>query len=159
MTTYTIAISPEDPAATSATVVVEVGTDGLRIRAVTVRPGADGAPLPPEIVGLDLATLSEALTMLSPGRRAAAPDAAPVGVAPTEEPAAQPRASAAQPRPPAGRGPQPPSHVPSDLGTVYWRLGTVSKVAEHYDVPRPVARDWIKTLRKARGMPDPWRRT
>jgi transposase len=41
--------------------------------------------------------------------------------------------------------------MPTDLAEVYQRLGGVTAVAEHYDVPRHTAQGWIGRLRhKAR---------
>ncbi|MEV0361049.1 hypothetical protein AB0H71_33850 [Nocardia sp. NPDC050697] len=36
--------------------------------------------------------------------------------------------------------------VPSDFGVNYWRLGSITKVARHYDVPNHIAKDWIASL-------------
>ncbi|UGT60389.1 hypothetical protein [Nocardia asteroides] len=43
-----------------------------------------------------------------------------------------------------------PSHsstdMPSDFGVNYWRLGSITKVARHYDVPHHIAKQWIASL-------------
>lgn len=49
------------------------------------------------------------------------------------------------------------SGAPSDVATTYWKLGSVAKVAKHYDVPHTIARQWIQTLRKGGKVPNPWR--
>jgi transposase-like protein len=46
--------------------------------------------------------------------------------------------------------------VPSDLGQVNWKLGSVAKVADHYDVPRQIVRGWVKLLCEGGSLPDPW---
>jgi hypothetical protein len=46
--------------------------------------------------------------------------------------------------------------MPSDLAVVYWREGTITKVADHYSVPQNIAQRWIKLLRQAGRVPNPW---
>ena len=46
--------------------------------------------------------------------------------------------------------------TPSDLAVVYWREGTIAKVANHYSVPRHIAQRWIKLLRQGGTVPNPW---
>ena len=46
--------------------------------------------------------------------------------------------------------------MPSDFGVNYWRLGTITKVARHYDVPHHVAKGWIKALQDQRQLSPPW---
>jgi hypothetical protein len=46
--------------------------------------------------------------------------------------------------------------MPSDFGVNYWRLGSISKVAKHYDVPHHIAQDWIKTLQREGKAARPW---
>jgi hypothetical protein len=48
------------------------------------------------------------------------------------------------------------SGAPVNLAVNYWRLGSVAKVAKHYEVPRQVAQDWIKELRQQGSIPDQW---
>jgi hypothetical protein len=47
--------------------------------------------------------------------------------------------------------------MPSDLAVVYWRKGTIAKVANHYSVPRYIAQQWIKLLQQGGTVPNPWR--
>jgi hypothetical protein len=47
--------------------------------------------------------------------------------------------------------------MPSDLAVIYWRQGTIAKVANHYSVPRHIAQRWIKLLRQGNTVPNPWR--
>jgi hypothetical protein len=46
--------------------------------------------------------------------------------------------------------------APSDLAVIYWREGTIAKVANHYSVPRHIAQRWIKLLRQGGTVPNPW---
>jgi hypothetical protein len=46
--------------------------------------------------------------------------------------------------------------MPSDLAVIYWREGTITKVADHYSVPRHIAQRWIKLLRQGGTVPNPW---
>jgi hypothetical protein len=46
--------------------------------------------------------------------------------------------------------------TPSDLAVVYWREGTIAKVANHYSVPRHIAQRWIKLLRQGGTVPNSW---
>jgi hypothetical protein len=46
--------------------------------------------------------------------------------------------------------------APSDLAAIYWREGTIAKVANHYSVPRHIAQRWIKLLRQGGTVPNPW---
>ncbi|MFJ4649656.1 hypothetical protein ACIP5Y_00105 [Nocardia sp. NPDC088792] len=46
--------------------------------------------------------------------------------------------------------------APADFGVTYWRLGSISKVAKHYDVPHHIAQDWIKSLQQQGKLASPW---
>ena len=46
--------------------------------------------------------------------------------------------------------------MPSDFGVNYWRLGSIAKVSAHYDVPRRIAQDWIRTLQQQGKVANPW---
>ncbi|UGT60390.1 hypothetical protein [Nocardia asteroides] len=53
-----------------------------------------------------------------------------------------------------------PSHsstgMPSDFGVNYWRLGSITKVARHYDVPHHIAKDWIRLLQESGNLSGAW---
>lgn len=57
-------------------------------------------------------------------------------------------------RGPTGATDLPP---PPDLAMVYWRQGSIRKVAKHYDVRHSVAQSWIAGLRQQGRLPNPWR--
>lgn len=46
--------------------------------------------------------------------------------------------------------------MPSDFGVYYWRLGSLAKVAKHYDVPHHVAQSWIKKLQRDGKVASQW---
>ncbi|MEU1550756.1 hypothetical protein [Nocardia sp. NPDC005745] len=46
--------------------------------------------------------------------------------------------------------------MPDDFGVAYWRLGSISKVARHYDVPHHIAQDWIRSLQQQGKLANPW---
>ncbi|MBV7708159.1 hypothetical protein NOVA_35830 [Nocardia nova] len=48
--------------------------------------------------------------------------------------------------------------IPDDFGVTYWRLGSISKVARHYDVPHHIAQDWIRSLQQQGKLANPWPR-
>jgi hypothetical protein len=57
---------------------------------------------------------------------------------------------------PSTKAKKPWEDTPSDLAVVYWREGTIAKVADHYSVPRHIAQRWIKLLRQRGTVPNPW---
>jgi transposase-like protein len=42
---------------------------------------------------------------------------------------------------------------PADLEAVYQQAGSVTAVADHYNVPRHTAQGWIRTLRRRQAGP------
>jgi hypothetical protein len=44
---------------------------------------------------------------------------------------------------------------PADLEAVYQQAGSVTAVADHYNVPRHTAQGWIRTLRRRQAGPVP----
>ncbi len=46
--------------------------------------------------------------------------------------------------------------APDDFGVTYWRLGSIAKVARHYEVPNHIAQDWIKSLQQQGKLANPW---
>lgn len=147
-------------------VVAHIEIDGGRPRVVelTVRPGSDGLPLPHEVADLDFRLLAEQAVAMSTGRlplvhvsriEDGQQPSAEAGRDTTVEPSPPRPVHKQRTRPPEGSG-SVPAGVPSDLGKVYWRLGSVAKVADHYDVPRQIARGWVKLLRDGGTLSDPW---
>ncbi|GGK79674.1 hypothetical protein [Mangrovihabitans endophyticus] len=143
MSTFTITVTSDSEDGPQATVVAEGGPDGLRVHAVTVRLGADAAGFPGEIARLDFRSVWAMVAELPLGRRLGA--LPPSG----EEEAQEEKATSPSPGTPQAKG------VPDDLAVVYWRVGSVAKVATHYDVPRHIAAGWVRRLRDTGKAPDP----
>ncbi|MEG8184616.1 hypothetical protein GZH49_39930 [Nocardia terpenica] len=166
---YTISIreSGSDDALVTAT--VEVIGDGARITEVSAEVGARTA-VPPELGSIDFPLLVHAATLLS---RPTAPQPSteldaepPTDQSKPPEPETDPKQPSAEPEqevwPPPGRpkhmheGSGASSGMPSDFGVMYWRLGSIAKVAKHYDVPHHIAQDWIKSLQQQGKAASPW---
>lgn len=174
MSEYTVHFVPSDPVETGATVTVRLAPDGPEIREIDVRIGSDAAPFPESLSQLDFQSLIAAVVTLSRGSLSGdqylgshrIDPFEPVEAEPHERPGAiasgaSPRSSV-KPATPARRGRKKrsgteKSDAPSDLAMMYWKLGTTSKVATHYSVPRQIAQRWIQSLRKGGALPDPWR--
>ncbi len=169
VTQYRIAIYPTDASdegggpvrrGPGLDLVVDVSAAGPAITAVTVRPDGSGQWPPAALAEVDirqavalalrLATSSELAD--APGDSAAHSAATP-RVTPTDRRRAARRAGRNGRR---GRE-SVPSGVPADVATTYWRLGSTAKLAEHYNVPHQIAREWIRTLRAGGKVPNPWR--
>lgn len=159
MSSYTVAISSDDPSAPSMTALVRLGEQGPVVQEVSVRLGGAGTALPDDLAAIDFAELVRIAATLSEGRLPSPPvPATPATPADPPSPAAQP-APSVRPAPDAASRPAPGAGVPPDLAVVYWRLGSAAKVAAHYSVPRQIATDWIRLLRKQGAAPNPWQRT
>ncbi|WP_405180877.1 hypothetical protein OG225_06675 [Nocardia sp. NBC_01377] len=52
--------------------------------------------------------------------------------------------------------PEEKAGAPADFGVTYWRLGSIAKVAKHYDIPHHIAQDWIKSLQQQGKLASPW---
>lgn len=160
---YRIEIAPDGVDGSSVAFTVDVSASPLRLAEIRVQIGNDGSPLPAELVGLDFHSCMSAAVALSQGvfPSQAEPDTAkpdPVPSSAAERTASEdPTAANPPPKRSLPRTANPPgTGVPSDLAVNYWRLGSAAKVANHYDVPRQVARDWIKELRDQDLIPNPW---
>lgn len=170
VTKYTIAIYPDDASdeeqrrrarqGPGVDLVVDLSAAGSAITAVTVYPGGSGEWPPGGLAEVDI---REALALAL--RLVAARDVADARRAHTARGAVTP-----PPTPTDGRRgvrraggsgrrgrDAVANSVPTDVAKTYWRLGSAAKVAEHYDVPHQIARDWIRTLRKGGKVPNPWR--
>jgi len=178
--TYVLALTPADSAMPSVIARIELDAGHARIVEISVRPGSAGAPLPAELGDIDLPILIQNAALMSAGRLptgaasssatgaqslsgtapgpsdAEAPDNPEDADADADPPTPAPaRRAARSSRQRPDRGPNL-NGVPSDLPKTYWRLGSVAKLAEHYDVPRQIAQGWIKSLRAGGALPDPW---
>ncbi|MFC6016144.1 hypothetical protein ACFP2T_08045 [Plantactinospora solaniradicis] len=166
---YTITVTPDDQSKSSAVIRIELEPTALRVRGITVHIGAEGAPLPDALADLDFALLIKQATQLSEGRLPTVTptpprDPSPTGPRPEQESAAEaevprrlPRGSdkGRQPRMPDGQA-RRVNDMPSDFAVNYWRLGSVTKVAEHYEVPSQIVRGWVRMLRRSGTLPSPW---
>jgi len=170
---YNIQIQSDDPRACSVTFVVEVNDrgSGSRVTELAVRLGSD--TLPASLASIDWPSYLRAAVELSM-------PASPTldhGTAPLAEKSLQPDLLPQTPlrsderRRKVGRGAEvvsggvskaaaisqatdPHTDGPSDLAGMYWRLGSVAKVAKHYGVPRRVASEWIRGLQRANVVPN-----
>ncbi len=108
-------------------------------------PEADAVPRPPDDTPSRRETFAE--------RDASLPPAVPESMSADDGAEAAIRQSETA----AGEGAQPgAAGMPSDFGVNYWRLGSIAKVARHYDVPHRVAKDWIRALQDQRQLASPW---
>lgn len=165
-TRYRIEITSDVPTDASATFIVDVSSSQIRLEEIRVQIGSDGAGLPTGLSKFDFEALVAAAVSMSEG---AFPSPALTGAQPTRANRREtsPRAitatanaltrvsvpTAASGRAGSGRS---AAGTPSDLPTVYWRLGgSIVKVAKHYDVPRQIANDWVKDLRGRNTIPTP----
>lgn len=148
---YRISLSPEDAAHPQVTVSVEL--DGGAPRVTDVRFEGE-VSLPAELADVDIRPVLRALATMLGGRPIA--DASPQQERQLPGPRSDtaPRGGARARRTPAPR--EPSNSAPSDLGATYWRLGTIGKLAKHYDVPHHVARAWIHDLQRKGAIPNPW---
>jgi hypothetical protein len=169
---YTVEVRSENPAAGSAMFRVSVEAGRLVVRQVSVRLGVAGETLQPALAELDFAGLVHAAVSLAGGHVPQGVEVAPSGLSgPGEdvEPPAEPKAGTTTPTPPAvakrrhrreaaGRRTGPGYNgVPSDIALVYWRLGSVPKVADYYEVSQRTAREWVKGLQKRGSVPNSWK--
>ncbi len=178
MSSYTITITPDDTSRASTTLRVDVSDNAARITELLVRAGAAAGLSPQQLPAVDLDLLLRAVT---PGIPASIP-AAPAQPPPAEVPASTPRRRAARSDEPAtpakrggkraaksassaeqparaksgkasGRGERAYRRAPADLVDVYGRLGGVTAVARHYQVPRYTAQSWVRRLRNEGQLP------
>jgi hypothetical protein len=161
---YRIEITPNELGADSVAFTLDASVSPFRLTEVSVQIGSDGSPLPIELGEIDFRAYVSIAVALSAGVFPSRGQAPMAGSGPPSDETYESRPSASQvPTVTAstvrrlGRKTDVPrTGAPSDLAVYYWRLGSVAKVAKHYDVPRQVARDWIKELRNRNSIPNPW---
>ncbi|WP_280427292.1 hypothetical protein [Nocardia brasiliensis] len=171
---YKLTIAPEEPGRTAAVLTVELDAGGARVHDIRVIVGDDGTPLPKELAHIDFAVLVETAVLMSHGRLPVvaestevepSPDHVPTGAAPATDTVLRADHSVARSTataPPSGKARRasssdhPSNGAPSDLAVTFWRLGSITKVAKHYDVPRHIAQDWIKVLSQDTKLPNSW---
>lgn len=153
---FKIEVSPEpcDDDSGRAVFIVEVAPALIRLEEVHVELGAGGVQLPRELAKLDFHTCMSIASTLSRGSFAVTNQVAATAEKPSSRSSTNPASgqSARVKNSTATVAPtksdRPRSGAPSDLRRTYWRLGgSVAKVAKHYNVPRQIAKDWVKELR------------
>jgi hypothetical protein len=155
---YTIEITPASSSGAEISIAVEISDAHLRVIEVKVLPRGEESVLPTELALLDLKQCLDIARMLMAGcPRPPTTFAAPVddGAGQSNErdgvdSAARVNGSSLVNARKQLSDRSVGSGAPSDVGLVYWRLGSVPKLAKHYDVPVQVARDWVKELRAGR---------
>lgn len=164
---FVISISADSSHAASATFMLDVQAGSIQVREIRVHCGDEASPLPPELANFDYSTFVSFASDLSrgqfpsphtPNNHQKASNVADDG---SGEPKAQSHIlMSAGDVTATARGrrtaPVPKTGVPPDLARVYWAMGSIAKVAKHYDVPRHIAKDWVSELRAQRAIPTPW---
>ncbi|MEV4517456.1 hypothetical protein AB0K00_51935 [Dactylosporangium sp. NPDC049525] len=175
MSAYLISIASAPDAAGAAesdevvSILVEAGADAARIVEMTVRSSAPGGLFLRRLPQIDLAVLGRALVCAAGAgpeatTAAAAGTDTDTGAAPPGEsraetslrktvssrPAAAPRASRGSKQ--TRRTERAYRRMPDvdELLATFAEIGSVTKLAEHYGVPRHTAQGWMGRARKAR---------
>ncbi|WP_063062931.1 hypothetical protein [Nocardia sienata] len=142
---YRISIAEADsPDIVTATVELE----GNRARIVEVRSGEGDSPVPSELGEIDFSLLVRAAAVFSAAPET--PSKADGEIAPATAPpseSVEQTGTGATAKPAHGERLEK-NGMPSDFPVNFWRLGSVPKVAKHYDVPHRIAQDWVKTLQR-----------
>ncbi|MBF6341380.1 hypothetical protein IU450_36700 [Nocardia abscessus] len=164
-----ISITGTDTGDVLATATVEVDEKGARITSVYAEVG-NSAVVPPQLGAIDFSLLVRTASMLSAGTDAGSPPDTSTNLSPDNQQEQAPtvvleptavdqgdaRQQAVAPAHVVRDGHARKSDMPSDFGVTYWRLGSVAKVAKHYDVPHHIAHDWIKQLQQDGRLANPW---
>lgn len=161
MSRYVITVTPDtgsdDTRHAYTTVRVDTSTGQTRITELTVRAGDRGGLAPGDLPVLDLDLLVRALTGPA-GGRALAEEAAPAratrrrggraaaGTAKVAAKVAAKKARKAGERH-TGRRAYRRMPEPEDVLAAYQRVGTITGLANHFDVPRHTATGWARRLR------------
>jgi hypothetical protein len=160
---YTITITPDTAGEAVTTVRVLLQGGQARITDLSVRAaegrGLSARALPS--VDLDMllravlpagASTNSATTVdLAPSRRRGR--GRPASKATPPRSARAERAAAARTAVPATDAGRAYRRMPDDLADVFGSLGSVTRVAEHYSVPRHTAQGWIGRLRSSGVLP------
>ncbi|WP_156161824.1 hypothetical protein [Nocardia vulneris] len=168
--TYKVTIASDEPDKATAIITVELAAGKVRVTEVRVVIGEDGAPLPNELTHVDFSLLIKNAALMSHGQLPVdakspdaeaeelkpAPDHAHTKPAPARERAVVPSGPRDVDNTRRASGSARASGAPSDLAVTFWRLGSITKVAKHYDVPRHIAQDWIKVLSQEAKLPNTW---
>ncbi|MEU7632954.1 hypothetical protein AB0C34_23730 [Nocardia sp. NPDC049220] len=173
---YAIAISNTRTGVVVAAATVEIDATGARMTEVCAESGGETF-VPEALANIDFPLLVRTAIMLSGSP--AQPNSTSTRVS-TDENNPQPAETDGDPVTPPASGdgmaepvegsPNQPAGAheranpqrrqragaPADFGVNYWRLGSISKVAKHYDVPHHIAQDWIKSLQQQGKLASPW---
>lgn len=146
---------------TSATFTVDMESDFVRVSEVRVQCGRDGSPLPGALANFDYSAYVSLASALSNGRFPAPEAADKVPQRSNDDSGGSGGLTARKAttqlipagvirRSTAGRrvGAASKTSFPPDFARVYWRLGSIARVAKHYDISRHVAKDWIRELQE-----------
>ncbi|MEW1736407.1 hypothetical protein AB0346_10715 [Nocardia beijingensis] len=162
---YTITISDNRTGIALATATVELDASGARLTSIRAEASGDER-IPEAMADFDFPLLVHIAGMLAgsaggpgatPSTPACSTEAEPIQAAPPVDGAtATPRAPIHDEsvRTPTLR-PQR-SSAPADFAVNYWRLGSIAKVARHYDIPHHIAREWIESLQQQGKLGNPW---
>ncbi|MDO3110500.1 hypothetical protein [Mycobacteroides abscessus] len=159
---YTLELRSAEADRPRLSVIIEISSEGSRISQLEVFPSLSESPplLPKELgeINLQLCVAMANSLLKSLGCPNSKPDVELVAV---KEESIEQKSETEGSEVPL-RVPQRPAKyvpktnysdgadVPLDLTRVYWRLGSVAKVAKHYDVPRRVAQGWVNDLQTGR---------
>lgn len=157
MSRYVITVTPDtgsdDTRHAYTTVRVDTSTGQTRITELTVRAGDRGGLAPSDLPVLDLDLLVRALTGPAGGRALTAGETAPVRAtarrrtAGTRKAAAKAGRKAAAGERQTGRRAYRRMPEPEQVLAAYQRVGTITGLANHFDVPRHTATGWARRLR------------
>jgi hypothetical protein len=167
MTTYTVTIAPETGVGAETIVRIDVNEGLARIREIVVRPSRE-QDAGDQLGGLDfdvvMRVLQPAVAAIAAGTGVAGATVAAAGDRPAatraragQRRAEETRTGRARSSPPAESEVAPLlqrrayRRLPEDLAETFARLGSVTKVAAHYGVPRHTAQGWINRLRSKAG--------
>lgn len=171
---YTVVITHNPTGIAMAAATVEIDASGARLTEVRAEPSGE-LGVPETLADLDFSLLIRTARILS-SLPSVADTAAASEVTSTPE-LRESKTDASTPKPNDDTtiaaddsrsvpGTVPPdrtkpareqrAEAPADFGVMYWRLGSISKVAKHYDIPHHVAQDWIKSLQQQGKLANPW---
>jgi hypothetical protein len=154
MTAFRVVITPEDDSARGrgqAVIRVDTSPTPRILEIIITVSSADGLS-GPSLLGIDLDGVIQALAA---GAHPASDAVAPVPAPPPAraKSAATPTRVAAPVGRTARQGDRPYRQMPdpAELQAIFDKVGTVTGVAAHYQVPRHTAQGWMSRLRKSSG--------
>ncbi|MEV6364868.1 hypothetical protein [Nocardia asteroides] len=155
---YTITISDSDTGLPALIATIEISNSTARISEIRVE--LDGVEIHESLTQIDFPLLIHTIRMLSGKLHSATrPTATGFKDAETLRPVAGPQEAPNRMRQPLKKTKdteRKTNEVPPDFGVYYWRLGSIAKVAKHYNVPHHVAQHWIRSLQERGQLANPW---